>query len=268
MRNYLLIANNGKPEAMKLAAQVEEYLTGRGCVCTREVNEETECVLVFGGDGTLLQAARDLREHDLPFLGINMGSLGYLAEVDKDYVYEALELVITDTADSEPRMMLHGQVCRGEQILYEDVALNDIAIGSVGLTVLHFRVYVNDKYLTTYQGDGMVVATPTGSTAYSLSAGGPVVSPKASLLVLTPVSPHTLFSRSIVLEADCHVELEILPHPSRKDVVGFVGFDGNQVMDLEPGDRIRICRSEVTTDIIKYNQLNFLETLRKKMGDR
>ena len=165
-------------------------------------------------------------------------------------------------------MMLHGQVHRGSQILYEDVALNDIAIGSQGLTVLHFRIYVNDQYLTTYQGDGMVVATPTGSTAYSLSAGGPVVSPQASLMVLTPVSPHTLFSRSIVLEADSRIELEILSHPSRKDTLGFVGFDGNQVMSLEPGDRIQIRRSELTTDIIKYNHLSFIETLRKKMGDR
>ena len=268
MRNFLLIANQGKPAAMEVAAQVETYLAERGCVCTWEVTEETECIIVFGGDGTLLQAARDLREHDLPILGVNLGSLGYLAEVDKDDVYEALELVITDTATSEPRMMLHGQVYRGDQILYDDVALNDIAIGSQGLTVLHFRVYVNDQYLTTYQGDGMVVATPTGSTAYSLSAGGPVVSPQASMMVLTPVSPHTLFSRSIVLEADCQVELEILKHPSRKDVVGFVGFDGNQIMDLEPGDRICIRRSQLTTDIIKYNHLNFIETLRKKMGDR
>jgi len=268
MRNYLLIANNGKPAAMEVAAQVEQYLTERGCVCTRQVTEETECVLVFGGDGTLLQAARDLRDYDLPFLGINMGSLGYLAEVDKDHVYEALELIITDTATSEQRMMLHGQVRRGDQILYEDVALNDIAIGSRGLTVLHFKVYVNGRYLTTYQADGMVVATPTGSTAYSLSAGGPVVNPQAALLVLTPVSPHTLFSRSIVLEADSYVELEILSHPSRKDVTGCVGFDGNQAMCLEPGDRICICKSELTTDIIKYNQLSFLETLRKKMGDR
>ena len=268
MRNFLLIANNTKPEAMRVAAEVEQYLIQRGCVCTREVTPETQCVLVFGGDGTLLQAARDLREHDLPFLGINLGSLGYLAEVDKEHVLEALELVITDTASSESRMMLHGQVRRGDQVLYEDVALNDIAIGSRGLTVLHFKVYVNGKYLTTYQADGMVVATPTGSTAYSLSAGGPLVSPQAALLVLTPVSPHTLFSRSIVLEADSYVELEILSHPSRKDVTGCVGFDGNQAMCLEPGDRICICRSELTTDIIKYNQLSFLETLRKKMGDR
>lgn len=268
MRNFLLIANQGKSAAMEVAAQVEEYLTGRGCVCTREVTDETECVLVFGGDGTLLQAARDLREHDLPFLGINLGTLGYLAEVDKDDVYEALDLIITDRATSEQRMMLHGQVRRDDQILYEDVALNDIAIGSQGLTVLHFRVYVNEQYLTTYQGDGMVVSTPTGSTAYSLSAGGPVVSPQASLMVLTPVSPHTLFSRSIVLEADNQVELEILRHPSRKDALGCVGFDGNQVMSLEPGDRIQIRRSQLTTDIIKYNHLSFIETLRKKMGDR
>jgi len=268
MRDFLLIANKGKPAAMEMAAQVEKYLTERDCVCEWNVSPATECVLVFGGDGTLLQAARDLREYDLPFLGINMGSLGYLAEVDKEHVFDALEQLINDTAREEERMMLYGEVRRADQIVYEDVALNDIAIGSCGLTVLHFKVYVNGRYLTTYQADGMVVATPTGSTAYSLSAGGPVVNPQASLMVLTPVSPHTLFSRSIVLESDSCVELEILPHPSRTDATACVGFDGNQAMYLQSGDRIFIRKSELTTNIVIYNHLSFIETLRKKMGDR
>lgn len=268
MKHFLLIANRDKTEAVQMARQVKERLTAMGCVCSDQVCPETECVLVFGGDGTLLQAARDLRDCQLPFLGINMGTLGYLAEVDKDHVEEALELLISGSVVSEQRMMLFGQVWRDGRILHEDVALNDIAIRSQSLTVLHFKVYVDGEYLTTYQADGMVVATPTGSTAYNLSAGGPVVQPQASLLVLTPVSPHTLISRSIVLESRSVVELEALEHPSRKNVVGCVSFDGNEVLELKPGDRVRVCKSGRTTSIIKYNQLSFLEALRKKMGDR
>lgn len=251
----------GEEEAAK------RWLETHDCVVSEELTQETECVLVFGGDGTLLRAARDLRDKGLPFLGINGGTLGYLTEVDKDHLEESLERVVNNDFSVEKRMMLYGQVKRGQDILYDDGALNDIVIGSRRLTVLHFRIYVDGKYLTTYQADGMVVSTPTGSTAYNLSAGGPVVNPEASLLVLTPVSPHTLISRSIVLGPDSTVELEILEHPSRKDARGCVSFDGNEAMFLETGDRIRIRRSRLTTNIITLNKQSFLEALRKKMGD-
>ncbi len=268
MKNFMLIANSGKEEAVRMAGRVREKLTAMGCVCTDAPHDDTECVLVFGGDGTLLQAAREFRDRHLPFLGINLGNLGYLAEVDRDHVDDAIRLLTRGEVSFEERMMLLGRVERGGRTLYEDVALNDIAIGGRGLTVLHFKVYVDGEYLTTYQADGMVVATPTGSTGYNLSAGGPVVNPRASLIVLTPVSPHTLISRSIVLESRSAVELEMMEHPSRKNALGLAAFDGNEVAELLPGDRIRICRAEETVRLIKYNKQSFLEALRKKMGDR
>ena len=184
MKHFYLIANQDKKEAMELAEHVSRWLAGLGCICTRQATAETECVLVFGGDGTLLKAVRDLRGYGLPFLGVNMGTLGYLAEVDREHVEDALKQLIEGAVSTERRMMLLGQVIRGGRVIYEDVALNDIVIGSRGLTVMHFKAYVNGEYLTTYQADGMVVASPTGSTAYNLSAGGPVVHPQASLLVL------------------------------------------------------------------------------------
>ena len=268
MKHFLLIANESKPKAVAMAEHVKMFLEERGCVCTRQVTKQTDCVLVFGGDGTLLQAARNLRDQELPFLGINLGRLGYLAEVDPAHVEEALSSLLHGPVPVEKRMMLFGQVLREGNVLHEDVSLNDIAIGSRGMAVLIFRVFVDGEYLTTYQADGMVVASPTGSTAYNLSAGGPVVNPQASLLVLTPVSPHTLISRSIVLESRSVVELEILRHPSRQGTESCVSFDGDVIMSLQPKDRVRICRSEQTTRIIKLNKLSFLETLRRKMGDR
>lgn len=267
MKNFLLITNKNKEEALEEAEVSRRWLESRGCTAAEELSPETDCVLVFGGDGTLLRAARDLRDTGLPFLGINSGTLGYLTEVDRDHLEESLDRVVRDEFGVEERMMLYGQVRRGEEILYEDGALNDIVIGRRGLTVLHFRIYVDGKYLATYQADGMVVSTPTGSTAYNLSAGGPVVNPEASLFVLTPVSPHSLISRSIVLGPESVVELEILDHPSRKDVRGCVSFDGNEAMFLETGDRIRIRRSRLTTRIITLNRQSFLEALRNKMGD-
>lgn len=268
MKHFLLITNQGKPEALALAQEVRQKLEGMGCTVSEQVEDDTECVLVLGGDGTLLQAARDLRDQELPFLGINAGTLGYLAEVDREHVDEALELLTSGQVVSAHRMMLQGQIIREGRIAYEDVALNDIAIGSRGLVVMYFKLYVDGEYLTTYQADGMVVATPTGSTAYNLSAGGPIVNPQASLIVLTPVSPHTLMSRSVVLGSDSVVELEIIDHPTRRGTEGCVSFDGNEVMVLHPSDRVRISRSDRTTSIIRFNKGSFLEILRKKMGDR
>ncbi|MCI8564796.1 MAG: NAD(+)/NADH kinase [Lachnospiraceae bacterium] len=266
MKHFYLIANRDKSDAVELAKDVEKRLAELGCVCTRKITNETECVLVLGGDGTLLQAVRDLRGFGLPFLGINMGTLGYLAEVDREHVEDALQQLIAGPVETETRMMLFGQVIRDGRTVYEDAALNDIVIGSRGLTVMHFKVYVNGEYLTTYQADGMVVASPTGSTAYNLSAGGPVVHPRAALLVLTPVSPHTLISRSIVLESNSVVELEMVEHPSRRSADSLVSLDGNEAMSLLPGDHIRISKSQETIRLVKYNKLSFLEALRMKMG--
>ena len=135
-----------------------------------------------------------------PLLGINLGTLGYLAEIDKESVFPALDCLMSGKYEIEPRMMLQGRAYRGNRLLAEDIALNDIVISREdGLRVIHLDNYVNGAYLNTYQADGIILSTPTGSTGYSLSAGGPIVSPAASLFVMTPLAPHTLNSRSIIL---------------------------------------------------------------------
>lgn len=146
--------------------------------------------LLYWGDGTLLQAARDVVHLDIPLLGINLGTLGFLAEVDKNSVYPALDRLLSDDYELEDRMMLEGKIYRGEELIGKDIALNDIVIGREGhLRVIRFKNYVNDAYMNSYNADGIIISTPTGSTGYSLSAGGPVVSPSASMMIMTPSLP-------------------------------------------------------------------------------
>ena len=161
-------------------------------------------------DGTLLKAAGDLMEQEIPLLGVNLGTLGYLAEVEIGNIETALDKLLRDEYTREARMMLSGGVFREGRNVVHDFALNDIVISRCGsLQILHFHIYVNGRFLNGYGADGMIVATPTGSTGYNMSAGGPIVEPGASLLLLTPICPHTLNTRSIVLAPDDEVVIEI-----------------------------------------------------------
>lgn len=187
--------------------QAERKLEGANHYTNPElIPEGTQCILVLGGDGTLLQAARDVVYRKIPMLGINLGTLGFLAEVDRQSIHAALDKLIADDYEIEERMMLTGTVWHGDKIIGQDIALNDIVIGREGpLRVVRFKNYVNDVYLNSYNADGIIIATPTGSTGYSLSCGGPIVSPNAAMTLMTPIAPHTLNTRSIIFpEEGCY----------------------------------------------------------------
>ena len=175
-----------------------------------KVPDDTQCIIVLGGDGTLLQAARDVVHKEIPLLGINLGNLGFLAEVNQTSLYSALDQLMADDYEVEERMMLEGRVYRGRKLIGQDIALNDIVIGRDGhLRVVRFKNYVNDVYLNSYNADGIIISTPTGSTGYSLSAGGPIVSPNAAMTIMTPIAPHTLNTRSIIFPAQDVITVEI-----------------------------------------------------------
>ncbi len=282
MKYFFLISNILKDKDLVASNHIMDYLKKKGGICQMFVNdmrheqnekytlptlvpEDTEAILVIGGDGTMLQAARDLGELQIPFLGFNFGKLGYLAEVDKDHIEQTLDRLLKDDYKTEERMMLSGKVFHKEKEIAHELALNDIVLIRSGmLQVLDYNVYVNKKLLYTYSADGMIVATPTGSTAYNLSAGGPIVEPEAKLVLLTPISPHTLNSRSIVLGAEKEITLEILP--SRSGNEGrLVSFDGDKNLVVTPGDRIIIKKSEMSIKIIKMTDLSFLRVLQKKL---
>ena len=233
------------------------------------IPEDTQCILVLGGDGTLLQAARDVVHREIPMLGINLGTLGFLAEIDKTSIYTALDKLFEDDYEIEERMMLTGTVWRGDKITGQDVALNDIVISRVGppLRVIGFNNYVNDGYLNSYNADGIIIATPTGSTGYSLSCGGPIISPNAAMTVMTPIAPHTLNTRSIIFPEDDVITVELGEGRRQIQENGLASFDGDVEVPMSTGDRIVIKKASVSVKILKLNHLSFVEVLRQKMGN-
>lgn len=276
MKKFFLIANEGKKESIVLSANVKAYLESKGCevqsvtgyVKKEMIEAGTECIIVFGGDGTLLNAARELQQADIPFLGINVGRLGFLAGTEKDDVYEAMDKLMADDYNVEPRMMLSGDVIREGEIIANSVSLNDIVINrGGGLSILEFNIYVNGLPLNTYNADGLIVATPTGSTAYSMSAGGPIVKPSANLIVVTPVCPHTLNTRSIVLDSSDVVEVEVVENRKYENELGNAYFDGEHLCTLQTGDKLKIKKASVCTKIIKLSNVGFIEILRRKMSN-
>ncbi|MBQ8325656.1 MAG: NAD(+)/NADH kinase [Lachnospiraceae bacterium] len=265
MKSFYIVTNEEKDKNLIITNQVKSYLEKQGCK-VNATPKDAECILVLGGDGTLLQAARDFASENIPLLGINLGTLGYLAEVDTDSIPTALEHLVKDEYETEHRMMINGTVmCKDSET--EEFALNDIVLVRSGpLRVIHYHIYVNGQFLKGYSADGIIVSTPTGSTGYNMSAGGPIVEPKAELMVLTPICPHTLNTRSIVLAPKDVIEIEICPGKDNKIQDVEVNFDGSHSKRLTTGDRIKITRSEKQTKILKLSKLSFLEVLHRKMN--
>jgi len=279
MKHFYLIVNKEKENAEKGAEMIAEYLSRQGCECLwdqeppdtseyrytdgRKVPQETECVIVLGGDGTLIQASRDLAGRNLPLFGVNMGHLGYLTQIccERD-ILTAMDDLLADRYRLEHRMMLQGRVISDGRTVAEDIALNDIILGRMGLHTLKYDLYVNGEFFNEYTADGMIMATPTGSTAYNLSAGGPIAAPESDLIIMTPICPHTLNSRSIVLSSENRIMLKVTGGEDREQ---FLSFDGDTVVKLRRGDRIDVERSEITTTLVQLSQVSFLENIRKKM---
>ncbi len=276
MRTFYIIANTDKDVNLKLSHEIADYLIARGkhCVVRRQEQEEStlhsqlstedvEGILVLGGDGTLLRAARELADRRIPFLGINMGHLGYLAEIEEQNVQAALERLIADDYTIEERMMLSGSVHVNGERAEQDVALNDIVLNRFGnLRVVDYEVFVNGQYLNSFTADGVIVSTP----GYSLSAGGPIISPTATMLMLTPICPHTLNSRSIVFSGNDQIRIRIGEGRRGGKDEACVTFDGDTCVQMKTGDYVEIRKSDRVTRIMKINQVSFLEVLRNKLS--
>ena len=225
-----------------------------------------DALCCLGGDGTLIQAARDTVNRKIPLLGINLGTLGFLAEIEKSGIPDALDSLLLDNYTIEPRMLLEGCVHRRNGGPAQNIALNDIVVNRAGtLRIIDYEISVNGEFLNRYSADGIIVSTPTGSTGYSLSAGGPIISPMASMIVVTPVCPHTLTARSIVLSGGDRVTVHIGSGRRNDKEQAFVTFDGDVLVPVETGDCVDIRRSEKTVNILKISKISFLEVLRNKM---
>ena len=284
MNGFYVIANQQKDTCRREAEFIRKYLEDHGKKCYIQeqarsapdsryrytdagaIPPDVEGVLVLGGDGTLIQASRDLAETGLPLLGINMGSLGYLAEIDLQNVPVALDRLMGDDFSIEDRMMIAGTVYHQNRVLMRDMALNDIVIGRRAMRVIDINLFVDDIFLCSYRADGFIVSTPTGSTGYSLSAGGPIVEPEASLMLLTAVAPHTLTSRSIVLPDNVAVTVEVTKGKAEdREKPAEAMFDGDTSVALTPGSRVVVTKAEKKTHIIKINHTSFVEIIRQKL---
>jgi NAD+ kinase len=229
-----------------------------------------DMVVVLGGDGTLLSVADCIGAagSGIPMLGVNFGSLGFLTEVTLPELYPSLDAAITGAARVEDRMMLRATTIRRGEVSADHIALNDVVVTKGARSrMIDLSVSVGDEFVTRVKADGLIVATPTGSTAYNLAAGGPIVQPTLDALLLTPIAPHTLTNRPIVIPASSPVRIQ--PLMEERDEV-YVTFDGQAGFQLEAGDEIRICRADQTLRLIRPSTRSYFEVLREKLkwGER
>jgi NAD+ kinase len=237
---------------------------GRPTVAREDLPKECDLLVVLGGDGTLIgMAGRIARAGtDVPILGVNFGSLGFLTEITLPELYPSLEAALEGRATIETRMMLAARTSREDQRFADHIVLNDIVITKGALSrILEISVAVGDAPVMRVRADGLIVATPTGSTAYNLAAGGPIVHPAVDAMVLTPIAPHTLTNRPLVLPASSDVHMR--PIMDGNEV--FVTFDGQAGFPLQPGDLVSVRRAPRPLRIIKSAQRTYYDVLREKL---
>ncbi len=242
--------------------------TGLPGMVRSELADQVDLVIVLGGDGTLLAVARAVGERRVPILGVNLGTLGILAEISQDELFPTLEDVLAGRLRTETRMRLDVRVEHDGRELGRYLALNDAVIAKTALSrMIDLETWTDNVEVTTYHGDGVIAATPTGSSAYSLSAGGPLLLPGIGAIVLTPICPHALTQRPIVLPESCRVEIVVLD--TRGGEVHLT-VDGQVGRELREGDRVTLCASDVPLQMLVPPDRNRFEVMRNKLrwGER
>lgn len=284
MEAFYIVYNPDKDDDAQVLARLRDYIQEKNCVSgymdcysfsalgkdeVVRVLSGYDCILVLGGDGTLLNAASTVSHVDVPLFGINLGTVGFLTEGEVTSLAAIMERLLSDDFSIQERMMIRGSVRSGNNAVLRKRALNDIVISRAGFSrLIGLDVYVNGSFLNAYEGDGIIISTPTGSTGYNLSAGGPIVDPMAQLMIITPVCPHSLTSKSIVLPSDAEVSIAIAKKRKTQETEAIVSFDGGNDLELSAGDILDICVSKRTTKLIKASDVNFYEILRNKLGGK
>lgn len=266
-REFNKIAILGRREDVRVAdplAQLVEHLTKAGI----EVGDDTQVegadlAIAIGGDGTMLYAGSRVREHDIPLLGINRGRLGFLADVTPDAMLASVDLVLRGEYHVEERLLLDGRLERGSGEVVSGIAFNDVVLQrwETGRMV-DFETSVAGQFVNTHSGDGLIVASPTGSTAYALSCGGPIVEPQLDAMVLVPICPHTLTDRPLVIAANQEVTIRLL---EREETGAGVSIDGHSIGPINPEDTLRITASGQRVKLIHPRGYDFYEILRSKL---
>ena len=287
MNTIMIIAKTHEPRCVKLTEELIVWLDGRGiraCVEDHMYKELTnvyipverfgttrgntaELVVVLGGDGTLIAATRIIGDRDVPILGVNLGSLGFLTEITLDEMYFTLEHVLRGNYEVTNRMMLGVHVKRGGEIIENHRVLNDAVINKGALArIIGMSTSVNNRFLTHFKADGLIVSTPTGSTGYSLSANGPIIQPDLECICITPICPHTLTNRPIVVSSISNIEINM----NEIDDSVYLTLDGQVGVKLQGGDIVQIRKANNSTRLIKSRTKDYFEVIRTKLkwGER
>jgi len=275
-----IVANVEKESSAQYSGSLKKWLEERGVEVFLEAGTaaalgirggylrddlplKADLIAVLGGDGTMLRTARHVARHDVPIVGINMGSFGYLTEVNLNEMFAALELILSGKFITEKRMMLEAIISRGKTNIGSGIVLNDVVINRGNLSrIIELETVINKQYLTTYKADGLIVSTPTGSTAYSLSAGGPIVFPGKDLIIINPICPHTLTNRPIIFPEDSNLHLTLWS----KGKGATVTLDGQEAFSIKSGDVINIKKSKYVTNLVLSPHRSYGEILRSKLG--
>jgi len=282
--NIGIISNLDKDKDQVITQQVIKWLEEKGInvyfsekisaelallkenYCEEYIFTNSDVIIVLGGDGTLLNVARQASCNGVPLFGINMGHLGFLTETEVSDMYASLEKLIAGDYTIESRLMLEAFIENTKERTNNFIALNDIVVAKSSFSrLIAYSIYINDKFVDLYSGDGIIVCSPTGSTAYSLSAGGPIVSPDVEVLLVTPVCPHTLHSRSILVSSKDLVRIELDKH-NKTDII--LTVDGQNGIKIKPGDIVTVKRSRYSANLVKLNDRSFFDVLRAKMSER
>jgi NAD+ kinase len=272
----LVVKSDAK--ANKKAAELKKWLQSRKIEIVRKKTVESgqkntvgslsqapldlDCIFVLGGDGTFLSAVRWIGDRDIPILGIKFGEVGFLAEIAEENLYTAAEKVLKGDFILKPRMRLSVKVRRQNETLAQETILNDVVINRGALARLaHIETYINDHYLTTYSADGLIVATPTGSTAYSLAAGGPVIHPAVPAIILTPICPFTLTNRPLIVPESANIKIRLTKDSS--DII--LTFDGQKGLEIDDRDEIVIQKGPHPIQLITLPDRQYFDILKNKL---
>lgn len=246
-----------------LASQTAEALERPGYrhANLTELAGSVDVFIVLGGDGTMLSIARALAPYPVPLIGVNQGRLGFLTDIVMDDMEAELARMLAGEYDAEKRILLSARVERGDETLFDASAFNDVVVSKAATgRLIEFEVIIDNEFVYTQRSDGLVVATPTGSTAYALSAGGPILYPTLEAIALVPICPHTLSARPIVVSSESCVDIVIHHADDAR-----VHFDGQSHFDLRKGDRVRICRTPSNVTLLHPKHYSYYDTLRQKL---
>lgn len=284
MDKFLIVTNQDKDKDCRVTREIQRYIVSRGRKCQlaeplagtdpvqtgytdlTKLQEDIDCVIVLGGDGTFIQTVRDFAGLDIPLVGVNMGTVGFLTTIEVDSLQDSLDALIDGDYTIQNRILLRGEVYREGHRLQKSIAFNDVIVTRSGFSrLVELKIYVNNQLLDIYAADGVIISTPAGSTGYNLSAGGPVVFPETEMMIITPICPHSLSARSVVVPAEARIKVEVGRRRKTQKEEALVTYDGDTVFELESSDVVEIIQASKKVPVVNIRQKNFCDIFRNKM---